>query len=62
MHVGIDGYSRLIVYLHASTNNCAGTVFYQPSTNLFLKATQEFDVPSHVRSDKNGENVNVCYL
>ena len=43
MHGGIDGYSRLIVYLHASINNCAGTVFH-----LFLKATQEFGVPSRV--------------
>ena len=34
MHGGIDGYSRLIIYLLASTNNCAGTVFH-----LFLKAT-----------------------
>ena len=57
MHCRIDGYSRLIVYLHVSTNNCAGTVFH-----LFLKATQEFGVSSRVRSDKGGENVDVCYF
>ena len=57
IHGGIDGYSRLIVFLHASTNNCAATVF-----QLFFKATQVFGVPSRVRSDKGGENVDVCYF
>ncbi len=57
IHGGIDGYSRLIVFLHASTNNKANTVF-----NLFRRATQGFGVPSRVRSDKGGENVDVCYF
>ncbi|XP_064395913.1 uncharacterized protein LOC135342950 [Halichondria panicea] len=57
IHGGIDGYSRLIVFLHASTNNRAETVF-----NLFWRATQGFGVPSRVRSDKGGENVDVCYF
>lgn len=57
IHGGIDGYSRLIVYLHASTNNRADTVF-----QLFFRATQVFGVPSRVRSDKGGENVDVCYF
>ena len=57
VHGGMDGYSQIIVYLNASTNNCAHTVF-----NLFWKATQVFGVPSRVRSDKGGENVDVCYF
>ncbi len=57
VHGGIDGYSRLIVYLHASTNNRSNTVF-----NLFHKATQVFCVPTRVRSDKGGKNVDVCYF
>ena len=45
------------MYLHASTNNRAQTVF-----NLFRIATQVFGVPSHVRSNKGGENVDVCFF
>ena len=55
VHGAIDGYSRMIVYLACSTNNRALTVY-----KLFKNATQEFGVPSRVRSDKGGENVLVC--
>ena len=52
---GIDGYSRAIVYLAASTNNQSLTVY-----KLFTAATKELGVPSRVRSDKGGENILVC--
>lgn len=52
---GNDGYSRKIVYLHASDNNRAESVF-----KLFLRATSQFGWPSRVRSDKGGENIDVC--
>jgi len=52
---GIDGYSRMIVYLKASTNNHADTVF-----RLFHTAVQSYGLPSRVRSDKGGENVEVA--
>ena len=55
IHGGIDGFSRYIVYLHCSTNNCAETVF-----NLFRAATRTCGVPSRVRSDRGGENIDVC--
>ena len=55
IHGGIDGYSRAIVYLAASTNNRSLTVY-----KLFTAATKEFGVPSRVRSDKGGENILVC--
>ena len=55
IHGGIDGYSRMIVYLQCSTNNKAESVF-----SYFWKATREFGVPSRVRSDKGGENTQVC--
>ena len=55
VHGGIDGYSRMIVYLSSSTNNRALTVY-----SLFRKATEEYGIPSRVRSDKGGENVLVC--
>ena len=54
-HGAIDGYSRLIVYLHASTNNQARTVY-----NLFLAAVQEYQLPSRVRSDQGTENMLVA--
>ena len=50
-------HGRLIVYLHASTYNCAGTVFH-----LFLKTTQEVGVPSRFRSDEGEEKVDVFYF
>lgn len=47
VHGGIDGYSRKIMYLKASTNNKASTVF-----SSFLAAVNEFGLPERVRSDK----------
>ena len=55
IHGGIDGYSRMIVFLRCSTNNKASTVF-----ELFQQAVQKFGLPSRVRSDKGGENVDVA--
>ena len=55
IHGGIDGYSRMTVYLKASTNNRADTVF-----SLFHTAVQSYSLPSRVRSDKGGENVEVA--
>ena len=51
-HAGIDGYSRLIVYVKCSTNNRASTVY-----ELFLAAIQQYHLPSRVRSDQGRENV-----
>lgn len=54
-HGGIDGFSRIPVYLSASNNNRAETVFQN-----FLKAVQNYGLPSRVRADQGGENVRVC--
>ncbi len=54
-HAGIDGYSRMIVYMKCSTNNTAVTVY-----DLFLEAVQRFGLPSRVRSDYGGENTKVA--
>ncbi|XP_028397381.1 uncharacterized protein LOC114521162 [Dendronephthya gigantea] len=56
VHGGIDGYSRIPVYIHASNNNRADTVL-----QLFTAAVEEFGMPSRVRSDKGGENVDVSW-
>ena len=55
VHGGIDGYSHMIVYLHCATNNHSITVY-----RLFKQATEQFGIPSRVRSDKGGENMLVC--
>ena len=57
IHGGIDGYSRMVVYLQCATNNRAQTVFI-----YFWKATRECGIPLQVRSDKGGENVMVCHF
>jgi hypothetical protein len=56
VHGGVDGYSRIPVYIHASNNNRADTVL-----RLFLGAVDEYGLPLRVRSDKGGENVDVSW-
>ena len=55
IHGGIDGFSRLIVYLHCSTNNQSSTVYA-----LFEEAVGRFGWPSRVRSDLGLENIQVA--
>lgn len=56
IHGGVDGFSRIPVYLHASSNNCAATVL-----NLFTEAVSTLGLPSRVRCDKGGENYDVGF-
>ena len=55
IHGGIDGFSRIPVYLVALCNNRFQTVL-----GHFLAAAEKYGLPSRVRSDKGGENVLVC--
>jgi hypothetical protein len=54
VHGGVDGYSRLVVFLKASANNKAETMLAS-----FLTGVRNFGLPSRVRCDKGGENVQV---
>ena len=54
-HRGIDGYTRLVVYLQCSNNNRSSTVY-----SLFLKATELYGLPSRVQCNQGGENVQVA--
>ncbi len=56
IHGGIDGFTRMVVFLACSTNNEASTVL-----QLFRSAVEEFGLPSRVRSDKGGENTDVAW-
>ena len=53
IHGGIDGYSRLPVYLQASTNNRADIVL------ICFLSVATYGLPSRVRCDRGGENVRV---
>lgn len=55
IHGGIDGYSRLITYLHCSTDNTSATVL-----RLFQEATHQYGIPSRVRCDMGVENRSVA--
>ena len=52
---GIDGFSRLVTYLHCSSNNYATTVLA-----LFTEACRKYSIPSRVRCDHGIENVDVA--
>ncbi|XP_067259235.1 uncharacterized protein [Chanodichthys erythropterus] len=55
IHGGIDGFSRRIMYLCGNSNNRAATVL-----QCFLTAVSQHGLPHRVRSDKDGENVEVA--
>ena len=55
VHACIDGYSRLIVYLHCANNNFASTVL-----DLFKGGVRRCGLPSRTRSDHGLENVEVA--
>jgi len=52
---GIDGFSQLIVYLNCATDNTAATVISE-----FHKVVRKYGLPSHIQSDKGGENTQVA--
>ena len=55
VHGGIDGFSRLPVFLRVANNNCAQTVL-----EAFKAAEERYGLPEKVRSDKGRENVGVA--
>ena len=57
IHGGIDGFSRLIVFLKCSTNNRSETV-----EQCFISAIEQYQWPSRVRTDHGGENTRVWQL
>ena len=57
IHGGVDGYSRLIVFLKCATNNQASTAF-----SLFEAAVSKYGLPSRGPSDKGMENVDVAWF
>ena len=55
IHGGIDGYSRMIVYLKCSNNNKSEAVLI-----CFNEAMVKFGIPNRVRGDRGGENIKVA--
>ena len=54
VHGGIDGFSRLVVFLKCATNNRAETV-----VSSFIESTRKYGIPSRVRSNYGEENTEV---
>ena len=54
VHGGIDGKTRTIVFLNCASNNRAVTVLQQ-----FQLAVSTFGLPTRIRTDKGGENVDI---
>ncbi|XP_053380733.1 uncharacterized protein LOC123532085 [Mercenaria mercenaria] len=54
VHGGIDGFSRLVTFLRASSNNRAKTSFV-----FFLRSVADHGLPSRIRTDNGGEYVHV---
>jgi len=54
VHGGIDGYSRVVVFLKCSPNNEAITMLQS-----FRNGVEEYGLPSKIRTDLGGENVDV---
>ena len=54
IHIAIDGFSRLVTFAEASTNNLSATVLTH-----FLLAVDTFGRPLRVRTDHGGENTKV---
>ena len=54
VHGGIDGFSRLVVFLKCATNIRAETVM-----STFIDGTRRYEIPSCVRSDHGEENTDV---
>lgn len=54
IHGGIDGYSRVAMFLKCSDNNCASTVL-----SCFSEAVDIHGLPESIRSDLGGENQDI---
>lgn len=54
VHAGVDGFSRLIVFIRCSNNNCSSTVL-----GVFREGELIYGTPDRVRSDHGGENIMV---
>ena len=55
IHGGMDGYSRVVVFLKCTSNNQSETVLEN-----FMEACERVRVPSHICTDHGTKNVAVA--
>ena len=55
IHEGIDGYSRVVVFLKCASNNQSETILEN-----FMETCERFHVPTRIRTDHGTENIAVA--
>lgn len=54
VHAGIDGFTRICVFIRCADNNKASTAF-----TAFQRGIDQYGIPARLRTDRGGENITI---